>query len=141
MRSPKPWWPVWSRELWGSPSDSGKSVTLNLIGRLLEPDSEEIVIEEEGHKPKPAFMFQNHRLLPWAMVKDNIGFVMDSSIGRAQHLQMIDKVLGMVGLAEFKNYYPHQISGGPRYRNDKGIPWRANRSISHDQRVDDKNRF
>jgi ABC-type nitrate/sulfonate/bicarbonate transport system ATPase subunit len=98
------------------PSGSGKSVTLNLIGGLLEPDSGKMVIEEDGHKPKLGFVFQNHRLLPWAVVKDNVGFVMGPSIDRTQRREIIDNVLEMVGLAEFKNYYPHQISGGMQQR-------------------------
>ncbi|MBI3091459.1 MAG: ABC transporter ATP-binding protein [Candidatus Tectomicrobia bacterium] len=98
------------------PSGSGKSVTLNLIGGLLKADSGELIIEEEGRKPRLGFVFQNHRLLPWALVKDNIDFVMAPSVKRQQRQKIIDSVLTMVGLREFKNYYPHQISGGMQQR-------------------------
>ena len=62
-------------------------------------------------------MFQEDRLLPWRTVRDNIAFGLENtSLGKQAKKARIDEVINLVGLHEFADYWPHQISGGMRSR-------------------------
>ena len=65
------------------------------------------------HSPEVGFVFQEPRLLPWLTVADNVGF--DAGRGGGRHPR-VEALLAEVGLAEFGDTYPKQLSGGMAQR-------------------------
>lgn len=103
-------------------SGCGKSTLLNIISGLLKPDRGSFAIEgepaEQFHDwPRIAYMFQEDRLLPWRSVQANVAFGLEaSSLGRQERAERVAKMLQLVGLDDFANAWPHQLSGGMRSR-------------------------
>jgi len=104
------------------PSGCGKSTILNVVAGLLPPTSGSVLIA--GNVPQAALdarkigvVFQDAVLLPWKTVVENAGFLLMIA-GRldAAGEARVDALLQMVGLAEFRHHYPHQLSGGMRQR-------------------------
>jgi NitT/TauT family transport system ATP-binding protein len=104
------------------PSGCGKSTMLSIVAGLLAPTSGEVLID--GHPPLRArqareigIVFQQPVLLPWRTVRDNIALLLEVSGQRdARADQRIDDLLEMIGVREFANRYPHQLSGGMKHR-------------------------
>lgn len=98
------------------PSGCGKSTLLRIIAGL-DPDYQGKV-RINGEKPHlhsrdVGFIFQEPRLLPWLTVAENVGF----DLGRAggKHPR-VHELLAEVGLSDFANAYPKQLSGGMAQR-------------------------
>lgn len=98
-------------------SGCGKSTLLRIIGGL-EKDFEGEVLVDGKPVSKPSrdkgFIFQDHRLLPWLTVKENIRFSLPDSKKKEEIL--IKENLALVGLSDFENSYPGQLSGGMAQR-------------------------
>lgn len=97
------------------PSGCGKSTLLRLIAGLDFPDKgvltldEKIITEPDCER---GFMFQNHTLLPWLTIYDNIAFGLKARKIFKEKKDEIDKYIELVGLKGFEKSYPHQLSGG-----------------------------
>lgn len=88
------------------PSGCGKTTLLRLLAGLDQPDSGSI----EGLADRTVSMvFQEDRLLPWLSALDNVAVVL-ASRDEARYL------LEQVGLSEFSDHYPAQLSGGMKRR-------------------------
>lgn len=104
------------------PSGSGKSVTLNILSGLMAPTAGTVRFEDAdgqtraGRATKIGYVFQSPRLLPWKTVADNVAFVLDRRAGRDEIARRVARVLDLVGIREFADYYPHQVSGGMQQR-------------------------
>lgn len=98
-------------------SGCGKSTLLRIIGGL-ETDYEGEVVFDGKRVEKPSrekgFIFQDHRLLPWLTVKENIRFSLPDN--QKDSDELIRENLEIVGLSEFANAYPGQLSGGMAQR-------------------------
>jgi ABC-type nitrate/sulfonate/bicarbonate transport system ATPase subunit len=99
-------------------SGCGKSTLLKIICGLVE--YEDGVVERNGHAvvapgPKCGMVFQDHRLLPWLKIKDNVGFGL-KDLSKKEREDNVKKHLEMVGLKGFENSYPAQLSGGMSQR-------------------------
>lgn len=99
-------------------SGCGKSTLLKIICGLVE--YEDGVVERNGHPvtgpgPKCGMVFQDHRLLPWLKIKDNVGFGLGDLL-KQEREEKVRKHLELVGLAGFENSYPSQLSGGMSQR-------------------------
>lgn len=99
-------------------SGCGKSTLLKIICGLV--DYEEGIVERNGHPvkgpgPKCGMVFQDHRLLPWLKIKDNVGFGLEG-ISKQEKEEKVRKHLEMVGLKGFEESYPSQLSGGMSQR-------------------------
>lgn len=95
------------------PSGCGKTTLLNMIGGLIKPDSGLM----EGFEGKRfSYVFQETRLLPWKTVEGNLDFVLAHSLLKEERKSQIDKLLKMVKMEAFANYYPSQLSGGMAQR-------------------------
>ncbi len=98
-------------------SGCGKSTLLRIIGGLeTEYEGSVLVNGEPVCKPsrEKGFIFQDHRLLPWLTVKDNIRFSLPDT--QKNNAELIKENLELVGLSEFENAYPKQLSGGMAQR-------------------------
>jgi ABC-type nitrate/sulfonate/bicarbonate transport system ATPase subunit len=104
------------------PSGAGKSTLLNLAAGLIVPDGGSIAVM--GHDTTGAadwsrvgYMFQDDRLLPWRLARDNVALALEAgSMPAAERQRRATTVLDLVGLADFAQAYPHQLSGGMRSR-------------------------
>src|SRR5215472_15808829 len=103
------------------PSGCGKSTLLNIIGGLLTPSAGTVEVDGarvRGPVPRSiAYVFKENALFPWSTVIENVepgmrfqGVPPPERAGRSL------KVLQAVGLADFAEHYPGQLSGGMRQR-------------------------
>jgi len=95
------------------PSGCGKTTLLNVMGNLAKPD--EIKVNDFESLSK-SFIFQEHRLLPWKTVYDNIAFVIKNKFEEKQIKESVYEYLRQVELLDFKDYYPGELSGGMKQR-------------------------
>ncbi len=103
------------------PSGCGKSTLLKLVAGLDEFDGGSITVREQpmrGPRDDVGIMYQKPVLLPWRTVLENTllpvhvrRFPVERFRARA------DELLTQVGLTEFANHYPTQLSGGMAQRN------------------------
>lgn len=103
------------------PSGSGKSVTLNCIASLLKETHGEVTVggvPVSQKTPHYGYVFQQPRLMPWRSVEQNLRFALRAESGRKvpDEDERIRKVLELVNLTGYENFYPHQISGGMQHR-------------------------
>lgn len=94
------------------PSGCGKTTLLNIIAGLIK--------DYEGNlnrKPPVGYMFQKDQLLEWRTIYKNVilGLEIKQQMSN-ENLARVHSMLKRYGLEEFKNSYPHQLSGGMRQR-------------------------
>ena len=104
-------------------SGCGKSTLLNLVGGLMQVTSGVIKLEgREVNAPGPdrAIVFQNHSLLPWLSVYDNVKLAVNKVFGgrksRAERHDWIMSMLDLVQMAHAADKRPGEISGGMKQR-------------------------
>ncbi|MCC6984629.1 MAG: ABC transporter ATP-binding protein [Bauldia sp.] len=101
------------------PSGCGKTTLLRLIDGLIRADEGEVLVAGKEPRPGPdlAMVFQSARLMPWRSVVRNIEFALAvrGLRGRERHERAM-ALLGSVGLRDFANAYPHELSGGMQQR-------------------------
>ncbi len=102
------------------PSGCGKSTLLKIIAGLIPASSGKITINNEeidGPGPDRAVVFQDYALFPWMSVRDNIEFGLEArNVAVAARREISTKLLGVVGLSDFAERYPHHLSGGMKQR-------------------------
>jgi NitT/TauT family transport system ATP-binding protein len=102
------------------PSGCGKTTLLNMIAGFEKVDSGTLVEHGKpitGPHPRRGVIFQDPNLFPWLTVWANLMFgpkVRGEDLTVAS--QRAESLLSMVGLLKFRDYLPHQLSGGMRHR-------------------------
>ena len=101
------------------PSGCGKSTLLNLIAGLARPTAGSI--EVDGRRVsgplKIGYMFQTETLLPWLTVSGNVELGLKlAGTPRERRRDRVRELIGKVGLMEFADALPHELSGGMRKR-------------------------
>ena len=86
-------------------SGCGKTTLLNYI-------SQKYCFENK----KISFVFQNDNLIPWENIYVNLKIIAKQYFDKEKIEKEIDKILKDIGLIEFKNSYPNELSGGMRQR-------------------------
>ena len=102
------------------PSGCGKSTFLHILGGFLPADRGAIrVYGREVHEPGPdrGMVFQEFALFPWRTVAGNVAWALEvQGVPRDRIDQTVDKQLAMIGLSDFRNHYPAELSGGMKQR-------------------------
>lgn len=99
-------------------SGCGKSTLLKNIAGLEHPTSGVVTLDGNpitGPGPDRTMIFQEHRLFPWMTIVDNVAFGLQG-LPRTKRLEVARHYLGLVGLSEFEQAYPSQLSGGMSQR-------------------------
>ncbi|WP_277468308.1 MULTISPECIES: ABC transporter ATP-binding protein [unclassified Paenibacillus] len=104
------------------PSGCGKSTIFNMITGLTEPTDGKLAVlqtnPEEARKHNDiAFVFQEHTLLPWSNLLDNVMLPLKlRRVPKKQCIEEAERVLELVGLKEHMKSLPRQLSGGMKMR-------------------------
>jgi sulfonate transport system ATP-binding protein len=108
-------------------SGCGKTTLLRIICGLEEQTEGNMKftykgVKSEGKdfKKKVGIVFQEPRLMPWLTVEQNMAFPLIKNKDRIQVYNIVHKYLNMLGLEDFKEAYPSQISGGMAQRVSLG---------------------
>ena len=104
-------------------SGCGKSTVLNIVAGLLRASTGVTLLdgkEVAGPGPDRAVVFQNHSLLPWLTVRENVALAVDKVFrGRkpkAERREWIAENLALVNMSHAADKRPHEISGGMKQR-------------------------
>lgn len=103
-------------------SGCGKSTLLNIIAGLTLASSGGVLLEEKhvtDPGPDRAVVFQNHSLLPWLTVYENVKLAVDKvwrSESRIRRQERILSALNLVHMVHAKDKRPSEISGGMKQR-------------------------
>ena len=98
-------------------SGCGKSTLLRIIGGLEISDAGQALFEGApitSPSRERGIVFQDHRLLPWLNVEDNIRFSLPRGLKNSDAL--IREKLAIVHLTDFAKAWPHELSGGMAQR-------------------------
>ena len=102
------------------PSGCGKSTLLRLVVGLDDDYQGQILLDGEriaGTSLGRGIVFQDHRLLPWLTLEQNVDLALENSGWPAeQRRQSVREHIELVGLKGFETVYPHQLSGGMSQR-------------------------
>ncbi len=102
------------------PSGCGKTTVLNVIAGLVHPSAGRVAVDGmpvRGPGPDRAVVFQNYALLPWRTVYDNVRFGIEMAKPKLPtSTNAIEETIELVGLQDFRNSYPHELSGGMQQR-------------------------
>jgi NitT/TauT family transport system ATP-binding protein len=106
------------------PSGCGKSTALRLIAGLSAPTSGSVAVSHAVGTAQPAgagqsigFVFQEPTLMPWASVRENVRLPLKlSHVPAGEAAPRVTAALSEVGLADFADAYPRELSGGMKMR-------------------------
>lgn len=103
------------------PSGCGKSTLLQIVAGLASASDGEVRVDGarvDGPQPgKVAVVFQDALLLPWKTAAENIEFPLEvQGWSKSRRQTAARETLALVGLSEFADRHPHELSGGMRQR-------------------------
>tara|TARA_Y100000590_G_scaffold153774_3_gene176652 strand:- start:720 stop:1532 length:813 start_codon:yes stop_codon:yes gene_type:complete len=104
-------------------SGCGKTTILKILCGLLKPTKGKVIwptstfTNSERNPANLSVVFQDSNLLPWLNVFDNIYLPLKlNKIEKYEGYERVIDCLRLVGLNDYKNYYPNQLSGGMKMR-------------------------
>jgi len=103
------------------PSGCGKTTLLRIFAHLIEPTKGKVIFQDRispnSVNSEFGFVFQEPTLMPWRTVIENIVLPLEI-IGRNRNeiQERAEKLLNLLGLSNFRKYYPDELSGGMSQR-------------------------
>jgi len=101
-------------------SGCGKSTLLKILAGFLPPTSGKVLLKGKPAKtpgPDRCVIFQEDALFPWLTVRENIAFGLRGQVqDKKSKAEDVERFLDLVGLSEFRDYLPREISGGMKQR-------------------------
>jgi len=103
------------------PSGCGKSTALRIIAGLSDPTAGHVDVRgrgmHDGARHNIGFVFQEPTLMPWTTVRGNVRLPLDlAHVSGGDARERVDQALAQVGLLEFAEVYPRELSGGMKMR-------------------------
>ncbi|GAP37454.1 ABC transporter ATP-binding protein [Piscinibacter sakaiensis] len=107
------------------PSGCGKTTLMNLVGGFGRPTRGQVLLDGRpvtGPGPDRGVIFQEYGVFPWLTVRQNIAFGLRLAANRqrsatpAERDAIVERYLGLMGLADFADHHPKHLSGGMRQR-------------------------
>ncbi|MFT4118743.1 ABC transporter ATP-binding protein [Bradyrhizobium sp.] len=103
------------------PSGCGKSTALRLVAGLGAPSSGTVSVSRHEGEARPGhgigFVFQEPTLMPWTSVRENVRLPLKlAGVAKADARARADRALASVGLADFADAFPRELSGGMKMR-------------------------
>lgn len=102
------------------PSGCGKTTLLNILAGLEDETSGEVLVDGqpiEGTGGDRGVVFQQYALFPWLTVEKNIAFGLKiKGLSEEVIKERVNHYLEIVGLKDFRNAYPKELSGGMKQR-------------------------
>jgi len=103
------------------PSGCGKSTALRVIAGLAAPTSGEVQLAHHEGAAQPeqgiGFVFQEPTLMPWTSVRENVRLPLKlAQVVPSESDARVMEALGRVGLADFADAFPRELSGGMKMR-------------------------
>jgi len=102
------------------PSGCGKSTLLDILAGLNHATSGEVLIDGKpvtGPALDRGIVLQGYALFPWRTVRQNVEFGLEvKKLPKLKRHEIADRFIELVGLQEFRNHLPHELSGGMRQR-------------------------
>ncbi|REK52811.1 MAG: ABC transporter ATP-binding protein [Thermobacillus sp.] len=102
------------------PSGCGKSTLLDLLLGLSRPTKGRILIDGRvirGPGLDRGIVFQQYALFPWKTARGNVEFGLEAQgVPKKERKERAEYYMELVGLKDFVNHYPHELSGGMKQR-------------------------
>lgn len=101
-------------------SGCGKSTLLNIVAGLVSPTTGQVLVDGQvvtGPGSDRGMVFQGYTLYPWLTVAQNVAFGLQiRKLPKAEQRERVSYFLNVVGLTQFANSHPKQLSGGMKQR-------------------------
>lgn len=115
------------------PSGCGKSTMMNMAAGLLRPTTGRVLVDGQevtGPGPERGVIFQQYALFPWMTVRQNVEFGLQiQGVDRATRTATADHFIELVGLTQFRDALPKNLSGGMKQRCAIARAYAVNPSI------------
>jgi NitT/TauT family transport system ATP-binding protein len=101
------------------PSGCGKSTLVDIIAGFTKASSGYVSIESkrvDAPLKKTVSIFQGYGLLPWRTVEHNVELALEGHIYKKERKELVRYYLDLVGLSDFAEHHPFQLSGGMKQR-------------------------
>jgi sulfonate transport system ATP-binding protein len=96
------------------PTGCGKTTFLNTLTKIYDISAGEILLDGKTVDPRVndiAYIFQGNSTMPWLTVEKNVAFGLGiKKVPADKKRKLVDKYLDIVGLTQYRNYYPNQLS-------------------------------
>jgi NitT/TauT family transport system ATP-binding protein len=102
------------------PSGCGKSTLLYIVGGFIRPTAGSVTVEGrvvDGPGPDRGPVFQEFALFPWKSVLANVmSGLLEQGVGRAAAKERAARMLALVNMDKYRDFYPRELSGGMKQR-------------------------